>query len=662
MATKKSTPEPVVMIPRPAPSDTNEALLSDADFILEGVRGTNIAESSEGVGNPAPVTPRSEILGSWAASCFDYLLDLGFSRGQLFYIIFSLIIAGSVPGVVLYAIQGKEALAAIFTCVWTGTAAVLVLLVTINNHRKCERSIAKEMTKRIEPPYIVPEDKLEGMKEKFESISLCEYACFNLFPKPFFTQLRLRITDKLQLRALEYARNYSDDYDYFHWKFEDVKKSLGWKYESGYRVQNVRKMVNAIKDDSNPALPARIRWINFLARFFLPVTYMINFVPVYSCVKFLEPVPWGATGVIIGGTVFFTLSLIVSASLDRDAAVLAPPGSMFGVSLVLAFGALGQALFSLALSGTDLCTRMDEYWVPVLVFCVFIIATMLLAMRILVGKLVDYCELRLALLSLGQGPESGNLIRDKHTPLAYIESRYPVRSKGESLNLEAVEKLKDLSGELWERWGIGLGVLFLGLAPSALKLGYAMWQGAEGESPSEVLPDEIFAMVGTMFVLVILLLSDKDLLRWLNKEDLAIWVVLSLLTLGSQIFGAVLGLEATWRSTTPKRIVFILVPALFAVSVQLCACVWSALVLDLKLIKLMYRGHTYVSKTALRRLKRNTKEYKAPLDGLDRDPLPKDDYESDSDNEEEEQQALTTSDQGAGPSSRPLSSVSILQH
>ena len=77
---------------------------------------------------------------------------------------FFLVVAGAFPGAVMYAIQAKEAIVAIFTFVWTGTAAVL--LMTVNNHREGEISIAREITRSLEPTCHVSADKLEGMEAK----------------------------------------------------------------------------------------------------------------------------------------------------------------------------------------------------------------------------------------------------------------------------------------------------------------------------------------------------------------------------------------------------------------------------------------------------------------------------------------------------------------
>lgn len=187
-------------------------------------------------------------------------------------------------------------------------------------------------------------------------------------------------------------------------------------------------------------------------------------------------------------------------------------------------------------------------------------------------------------------------------------------------------KLKDLKNELWERWGIGLGVLFLGLLPSCFEIVDAMWNWTKEDSTAEVLSEEIFTMIGTMFVLVSLVLTDTDLWRWL-KPDLIGWVLLAILTLMAQIFGAVVGIQAACRSDHPKKMVYYLVPIVLVIALQVCLCVWASLLLDLTLIWLLYRGHTHLSRKRLPKAGHDL--YKQPEDGLTRDPLPEDDYDKD---------------------------------
>ena len=94
-------------------------------------------------------------------------------------------------------------------------------------------------------------------------------------------------------------------------------------------------------------------------------------------------------------------------------------------------------------------------------------------------------------------------------------------------------------------------------------------------------------MIGTMGVLITLLLSDRDLWRWLNLPDIIVWVFLALLNLVAQISGAMLAVHAAKRSDQPRKLVGYLVTALLAITLQMGTCVYSSLVLDLKLIKLM---------------------------------------------------------------------------
>lgn len=536
------------------------------------------------------------------------------------------------PGAVLCTIRGQQLLAAGFTCIWTGLAAVIARVFSMHYHMMYERTVKNEADEALDVGY--EDDPLNRPTRRFETIELHEYRLYNLMPRFLGTGLRKELTDQLHLRALQYASQYSDG----DFNSERAAEQIGEKDEHGeLRIQNVRKMINMIKRDTNANLPARVRWFRFLGFFFL-VNYCINFVPVYLCVAFDTAVSNAAAWTIICGTLFFTVSLVNSASFDRDAAILTPPGSMFNLCAVLAFGGFGQALFTVALSYTDICMRIDEYWPSVLVFVIFLALTMGLTMRMLLGKLVDFCELRLELLAIGQGTREAPWVRETgekffDIPLGSIDKVFPLTPPAETLSKDAAMKLKVLSGELWERWGIGLGVLFLGLMPSFLKIVFAMWQGSAGEQPIDVLPEEIFTMMGTMVVLIILLLSDQDLWRWLNTEDLVVWVLLALFTLGAQISGGIFGLQAAWRSEKPSLLVFILVPALLAITVQLSTSVWASLVLDLKLIKLMYRGHTYLSRRTLP--KEEKVLYKHPPDGMFRYQLPKGDYEDDEDEEDD---------------------------
>ena len=288
---------------------------------------------------------------------------------------------------------------------------------------------------------------------------------------------------------------------------------------------------------------------------------------------------------------------------------------MNGLSAMLTYGAIGQIMFTLALSETDVCETIDQYWFRVVIFCGSLCTSLVLAMRMLLGKLVDYCEMRIELLAIGLGPKFRKAKPPR--PVAeWAESKDPLDQA--ELSFVAARKLKTLTVDLWERWGIGLGVIFLGLLPSVFKLGHAMIQGPEGESPWEVLPEEIYTMIGTTFVLITLFLSDPDLRGWLNTKDKVMWVSLSLLTLMAEIFGAILGVEAAWRSQNRTMLIPLLGLALLFVTLQLCTCVWMSLMLDLRLVKLVYRGHTYLCPKKLSQASRAS--YKASLDGLNRKP------------------------------------------
>lgn len=206
-------------------------------------------------------------------------------------------------------------------------------------------------------------------------------------------------------------------------------------------MQNVRKMIHMIKGEKNNKLPARLRWLQFLG-FYWVVNYCVGYTSVVSCLGFARHVSSTTAGIIIVSTVPFNVSIINSASLDRDAASLAPPGSVFGVSLILIYASAAQGFFTFTLSETDLCDRMNEYMWEVTTFFILLAMVMWSALRMLVGKLVDYCELRIELLAISKADESSKL------------------------SLDAATELKKLYGELWERSGFGLAVICLGLLPS----------------------------------------------------------------------------------------------------------------------------------------------------------------------------------------------------
>lgn len=469
-----------------------------------------------------------------------------------------------------FAALGEQTVAGIFTCVWhlAVSAAVIGHTMQYHNHQEAEVQCGDKM------------DFLEFHKCRRTTCP---------------ERLRKNV-DKLHVRAVDLARRKTDRNGQLEILGLDVPPSDNSMVHLR-TLEDVHAMVNNVKEGHNPNL-VKNRW-QWTYSGMLLTCHASSLVPMFSCVLTQE-VPATAIVPVIVGICVLASSFVFMTQFDREAAILAPVGALWRVSFVLVTGSLGQIQFIIALSATDICEHAPKYRGSVITFSFIITSTVLLAMRMLLGKLVDYCELRVQLLAFSQHETFWeHCCASPNHSLATIYKNYPHQRRTVALDRFAALKLKRLNQSLWENWGIGLGVIILGLVPSFLKIAYAMWFGQAGPTPSEVLPEEIFVMIGTAGVLITLIATDADLSSWMRIQDLIMLSALVLLILGSQISGAILGMQAAWHSNNSMRIVIVLAIALFMVAVQLITCVWASLNLDLQLIKLMFQGHKYVSNAKL---------------------------------------------------------------
>lgn len=503
----------------------------------------------------------------------------------------------------IFTVLGSNILSAVFTCIVTLLATALVLGYSFSYYSQREASIKAGLEGRHASEYLCIESA--ELEENFDKmcrpLAMSEIAWYNILIIMCDKKFCLSVQKRLQMRALNYAKDTSEF------------KLWGIEAETdGYSVYQVSGMVKQLKKYANKKLLARRRWL-WLLGFSILCGYVLTLPALYSCFFNVDQardvfVAWVTSFCIV----VFNASLIIGVSLAEDAAALAPPGSMGLVALALMFGAGGQVLFINTVSSTDICLHVRQlHFRPlVILFCALTGASITLAARMFAGKLLDYCELRIELLTINQPktvftPESG---------LWKVYQIFKLCPKTAELSPQSNKRLSDLSNVLWERWSIGLGVLILGLAPAVLKTIFAMWQGPKhwedvktlescgvhnglqrsDQTLWDILPEMILSSVGTTAVLIVLLLSDKDLTSWLRVEDLKLWSALALCTMFAQVTGAVVGVLAASHSCDPQGLTLLLGLVLLCVTLQFLVSVWGSLELDLKLIMLFCRGHEYV--------------------------------------------------------------------
>lgn len=174
---------------------------------------------------------------------------------------------------------------------------------------------------------------------------------------------------------------------------------------------------------------------------------------------------------ILGGT-FWN-----SALFDKEISLLAPEKIMWFVMMVCLFGCCSQTAFILSLSLTDMCVRVNvqQSLVLQIVFGLFASMTAYCAMRMFVGKLIDFCECRLVLLELGQGEKFFAKKDSKGTFVHSLTQTLANYSKSVELDKNVAGKLRDVTKQLFDRWVVGLGISFIGLLPTCTKIMQAMF-------------------------------------------------------------------------------------------------------------------------------------------------------------------------------------------
>ena len=415
------------------------------------------------------------------------------------------------------------------------------------------------------------------IRKDYEQVASRERECNPPNPPPAKSRLLAQLHHRAAMLANMYATGLFSDYT--------AGQTL--------RLRDLERMVQRIKAHRNATAPFVARWHSALNIFAVA----------YACFALILAIPCYRTGsvrqqtgwLVVGGSFSFVWCFMHSTAGDRELTLLGPRSSAWGVIFMVLYSWLAMCAVMGLLVYTDVCEETKvHYRDKGIVFVVFASIMMFLGMRMYVGKLVDYCELRLELIALGQDElrdsRNGEFLEGRE--LAKFLSRYTGKCY---LNQEDKKRLEEATVGINDRWYIGLIVIFLGLAPTVGKLMQTIWEGEQGNL-ADLIWEDGPACLSTTAIIVIAILSDRDLKRWMGTFDVLTWIVLAILTLGTQVSGIYFGegiatvddgRDVDGATAQSTRAALIIAVSAF-LTAQICTAVWLGVKTDVELMTKLY--------------------------------------------------------------------------
>ena len=355
--------------------------------------------------------------------------------------------------------------------------------------------------------------------------------------------------------------------------FSDPVKYGTKKKKAILSLEDVQEMVKMVKN-TRMENSFRTRWLRSML-LSVAFNFCLVFVPVYSC-AWSETVSQIDAWILTACNFVMVCAAVRSAAHDRDAAILGPDRGMWGAIGMHTFAWLCHSSFVLTLAYTRICDRenISQYWIQVLVFTVSCYLTTILGMFMFLGKVVDYCELRLELVALGQ---------DWSTIGQGLARFYDGYAQTAVLPNDVAERLRQVYKGFFERWYIGVAILFLGLAPTCGKIMQTMLEGRKGNL-YDLLWEEVPAFMVSTAVVVITLFSDSDVPNWMGKRDVLTWYAFAVCALATEVSGMIAAQQVSSRFEETVGIFWGLSLGMLFLGGQICTCVWAGLSTDMKLI------------------------------------------------------------------------------